>query len=41
MFDFSSLIDLRFLLVLSPITVAIAWVMLVDKDLNLKDLWLF
>ena len=40
MSDFFDLIDLRLLLVLSPITTALAWAMLVD-DLLPKHPWRF
>ena len=35
------LVDLRLLLVLSPITTAIAWAMLIHEEFNLKDPWWF
>ena len=38
MFDLLSLIDLRLLLVLSPITTAIAWAMFVYREPTLQSL---
>ena len=41
MFDLLSLVDLRLLLVLSPITIAIAWAMLIYEEFGLKYPWRF
>lgn len=37
MFDFSRFIDLRVLWVLSPITTALAWAMLIYDEPSLRD----
>lgn len=39
MVAFSNFIDLRLLLMLSPITTAIAWSMLIYEISNLQDPW--
>lgn len=39
MFNLSNLIDLRLLLVLSPITTAIAWAMLMHDEPSLNESW--
>ena len=41
MFNLVDLIDLRLLLVLSPVTTAIAWTMLVHQQFNLRNPWGF
>ena len=37
MFELSSLVDLRLLWVLSPITTAVAWAMLIYEEPSLRD----
>ncbi|MBF2002158.1 MAG: photosystem II protein Y [Synechococcales cyanobacterium M58_A2018_015] len=40
MFDLSHFIDLRWLVVFSPITTAIAWAMVISED-SRQDFWWF
>ena len=41
MIDLANLFDVRWLLVFSPITTAIAWAMFVSGEPNLRDPWQF